>query len=84
MLAGGSQDSHEQAKAAQKQAAAEKARKATPKEIQQAEVLANSTLFCAAELVLQHRVMNSLTVVTQVSPTAFVVSFCVALFAFLR
>lgn len=35
--------SHEQAKAAQKEAAAEKARKATPKELQQAEVLADST-----------------------------------------
>ena len=40
MLVGSSQDSHEQCKAAQKQAAAEKAKKATPKELQQAEVLA--------------------------------------------
>ncbi|DBA72088.1 TPA: hypothetical protein ACH3X2_010813 [Trebouxia sp. C0005] len=37
MLAGSSQDNHEQPKAAQKQAAAEKARKATSKELQQAE-----------------------------------------------
>ena len=35
--------SHEQAKAAQKQAAAEKVRKAMPKELQQAEVLAGLT-----------------------------------------
>jgi len=43
MPAGSSQDSHEQPKAAQKQAAAEKVRKATPKELQQAEVLAGLT-----------------------------------------
>jgi len=84
MLVGSSQDSHEQPNAAQKQAAAEKARKATPKELQQAEVLAGSTWFSAAHPELQYGVMDSLTVLTQVFRAVFMVSLCVAVFAFLR
>jgi len=76
MPAGSSQDSHEQPKAAQKQAVAEKAGKATPKELQQAEVMADSTSCSVAHLELQHIIMDSFTVFIKVFLAMFVVSLC--------
>ncbi|KAL0037696.1 hypothetical protein WJX77_008264 [Trebouxia sp. C0004] len=68
MLAGSSQDKHEQPKAAQKQAAPENARKVMPKELQQAEentFPAGKQLQCRKAILVQARIQEKQVLLRQ-------------------